>query len=99
MVSLERSIQKNNFSITIGGIFADPVRSFIGYIMGAHAIDFWRFMRSSTLASALWVTTMLLVGVFAIENYKVILEYFTYIIIGLMIIGIIVYQYKNKKSH
>ncbi|MBP6921610.1 DedA family protein [Candidatus Gracilibacteria bacterium] len=94
---LEKQMNKNGFWFIVGGKFHNLLRSFIPYIAGSHKMSGTRFWVANIFGSSLWAVSILLIGVFAVENYEVILQYLNYIIIALVIGGVIIYQFKQKK--
>lgn len=56
-----------------------------------------RFWIANIIGSSVWAVTILLVGVFAVENYEVILQYLNYVILVIVVGGIIYYYAKKKK--
>ena len=55
-----------------------------------------RFWLANIFGSSLWAVSILLIGVFAVENYEVILQYLNYVLLGAVIVGIIIYMWRNK---
>jgi membrane-associated protein len=94
---LERQIHKNGFWFIVGGKFHNLLRSFIPYIAGSHQMSGARFWMANIFGSSLWAVCILLLGVFAVENYEVILQYLNYILLALVVIGVGVYVWKEKK--
>lgn len=56
-----------------------------------------RFWIANIIGSSVWAVTILLVGVFAVENYEVILQYLNYILLVVIVGAVIFYYAKNKK--
>ncbi len=94
---LEKQMNKNWFWFIVGWKFHNLLRSFIPYIAGSHKMSGTRFWVANIFGSSLWAVSILLIWVFAVENYEVILQYLNYIIIALVIGGVIIYQFKQKK--
>lgn len=94
---LEKQIHKNGFWFIVWGKFHNLLRSFIPYIAGAHNMSGPRFWLANIFGSSLWAVLILLLWVFAVENYEVILQYLNYLLLGVVIVGIGVYFWKNKK--
>lgn len=55
-----------------------------------------RFWLANIFGSSLWAVSILLIGVFAVENYEVILQYLNYVLLGVVVIGVIIYMWRNK---
>lgn len=55
-----------------------------------------RFWLANIFGSSLWAVSILLIGVFAVENYEVILQYLNYVLLGAVVIGVIIYMWRNK---
>lgn len=93
---LEKQIHKNGFWFIVGWKFHNLLRSFIPYIAGSHKMSGARFWLANIFGSSLWAVSILLIGVFAVENYEVILQYLNYVLLGAVIVGIIIYMWRNK---
>lgn len=95
---LEKQIHKNGFWFIVGWKFHNLLRSFIPYIAGSHKMSGARFWLANVAGSSIWAISILLVGVFAVENYEVVLRYFNYVLLGVIVIVSIYYFYrKNRK--
>jgi len=94
---LEKQMNKNWFWFIVGGKFHNLLRSFIPYIAGSHRMSGGRFWIANIIGSSVWAVTILLVGVFAVENYEVILQYLNYILLVVIVGAVIFYYAKNKK--
>ncbi len=55
-----------------------------------------RFWLANIFGSSLWAVSILLLGVFAVENYEVILQYLNYVVLGAILIGVVVYMWKKR---
>lgn len=93
---LEKQIHKNWFWFIVGGKFHNLLRAFIPYIAWAHKMAWVRFWFANIFGSSLWAVSILLVWVFAVENYEVILQYLSYIILAIIAGAIIIYYSKKK---
>lgn len=93
---LQKQMNKNGFWFIVGGKFHNLLRSFIPYIAGSQKMSGTRFWVANVVGSSLWAVSILLIGVFAVENYEVILQYLNYVLLGVVIIGAGVYVWKNK---
>ena len=58
-----------------------------------------RFWLANIIGSSVWAVTILLIGVFAVENYEVILQYLNYVLLGVVVIGVGVYLWRNRKRN
>lgn len=94
---LEKQINKNWFWFIVGGKFHNLLRAFIPYIAGSHKMSGARFWVANIFGSSLWAVSILLVWVFAVENYEVVLQYLNYIILAIVLWGVIYYYSKQKK--
>lgn len=94
---LEKQINKNGFWFIVGGKFHNLLRSFIPYIAGSHKMAGARFWLANIFGSSLWAVSILLIGVFAVENYETILQYLSYLFIAIVVVWVGVYAWKNKK--
>ena len=94
---LEKQIHKNGFWFIVGGKFHNLLRAFIPYIAGSHQMSGARFWIANICGSSLWAISILLVGVFAVENYEVILQYLNYIILALILWAVLLYSLRQKK--
>ncbi len=94
---LEKQINKNWFWFIVGGKFHNLLRAFIPYIAGSHKMSGARFWVANIFGSSLWAVSILLVWVFAVENYEVVLQYLNYIILAIILWGVIYYYSKQKK--
>jgi membrane protein DedA with SNARE-associated domain len=94
---LEKQIHKNGFWFIVGGKFHNLLRSFIPYIAGSHKMSGMRFWVANIFGSSLWAVSILLLGVFAVENYEVILQYLNYVFLAVIAIGVLIYFIKNRK--
>lgn len=94
---LEKQIQKNGFWFIVGGKFHNLLRSFIPYIAGSHQMSGARFWFANIFGSSIWAVAILLFGVFAVENYEVILKYLNYIILAAVAVGVGIYLWKNRR--
>lgn len=56
-----------------------------------------RFWFANIFGSSVWAVSILLIGVFAVENYEVILQYLNYILLGVIVVGVVWYIWKKKK--
>ena len=95
---LEKQIHKNGFWFIVGGKFHNLLRSFIPYIAGSHKMSGARFWLANIFGSSLWAVSILLIGVFAVENYEVILQYLNYLLLGIVVIGVAVYMWRNRQK-
>lgn len=95
---LEKQMNKNGFWFIVGGKFHNLLRSFIPYIAGSHKMSGARFWLANIFGSSLWAVSILLLGVFAIENYEVILQYLSYGLLAAVLVGVGVYMWKNKSK-
>lgn len=95
---LEKQIHKNGFWFIVGWKFHNLLRSFIPYIAGSHKMSGARFWLANIFGSSLWAVSILLLGVFAVENYEVILQYLNYVLLGVVVIGVWVFMWKNKSQ-
>lgn len=95
---LEKQIHKNGFWFIVGWKFHNLLRSFIPYIAGSHKMSGARFWMANIFGSSLWAVSILLLGVFAVENYEVILQYLNYVLLGVVVIGVWVFMWKNKSQ-
>lgn len=93
---LEKQIHKNWFWFIVGGKFHNLLRAFIPYIAWAHKMAGVRFWLANIFGSSLWAVSILLVWVFAVENYEVILQYLNYIILAIIAGAVIIYYSKKK---
>ncbi len=94
---LEKQMNKNWFWFIVAGKFHNLLRAFIPYIAGSHHMSGARFWAANIFGSSLWAVSILLVWVFAVENYEVILQYLNYIILAIVLGGVIYYYSKQKK--
>lgn len=102
---IQKHIKKNGFWFIIGGKFHNLFRSFIPYIVGAQEFPQKHFWFANILGSFIWSVSILLIGVFFVANYENILQYISYIILGVIIISWIIYiktqwttRWKNTKA-
>ncbi len=95
---LQKQIHKNGFWFIVGGKFHNLLRSFIPYIAGSHKMSGTRFWVANIFGSSLWAVSILLIGVFAVENYEVILQYLNYAILAIILLVFLVYFIKNKNA-
>lgn len=56
-----------------------------------------RFWLANIFGSSLWAVSILLIGVFAVENYEVILKYLNYVLLALVIIGVLIFSLRKSK--
>lgn len=56
-----------------------------------------RFWLANIFGSSLWAVSILLLGVFAVENYEVILRYLNYVFLGVIVLGVIIYFFKQRR--
>lgn len=96
---LEKQIHKNWFWFIVGGKFHNLLRSFIPYIAWSHKMSGRKFWIANIFGSSIWAVSILLIWVFAIQNYEVILQYLSYVLIAVIFITAIVYAVKNKKTN
>ena len=94
---LEKQIHKNGFWFIVGGKFHNLLRSFIPYIAGSHKMSGMRFWIANIFGSSLWAVSILLLGVFAVENYEVILQYLNYVFLAVIAVGVLIYFVKQRK--
>jgi membrane-associated protein len=95
---LEKQIHKNGFWFIVGWKFHNLLRSFIPYIAGSHQMSGGRFWLANLFGSSLWAVSILLIGVFAVENYEVILQYLNYAILAIVVVGVLVYMWKKTSD-
>ncbi len=94
---LRKQIEKNGAWFIIFGKFHNFTRAFIPFIagsMGMHTGKFWLY---NIIGSVLWAGTIITLGVAFVTYYKVILAYFSYILMGLMF-SVILYIFFFKKE-
>lgn len=58
-----------------------------------------KFWIANIFGSSVWAVSILLIGVFAIENYEVILQYLSYVLIVVVLVAAVIYTLKNKKTN
>lgn len=56
-----------------------------------------RFWVANIFGSSLWAVSILLLGVFAVENYEVILQYLNYVFLAVIAVGVLIYFVKQRK--
>ncbi len=95
---LERQIHKNGFWFIVGGKFHSLLRSFIPYIAGSHQMKGMRFWFANIVGSSIWAVAILLLGVFAVENYEIVLQYLNYIFLGAIFVGVLIYYLRSSKK-
>jgi membrane-associated protein len=96
---LEKQIHKNGFWFIVGWKFHNLLRSFIPYIAGSNRMSGARFWIANIIGSSLWSVLILLLGIFAVENYEVILQYVNYVLLWVIAIAIIIHLIRNKKNN
>lgn len=82
---LRKQIEKNGAWFVILGKFHNFTRAFIPFIagsMGMHTRKFWIY---NIIGSILWAGTIITLGVVFVTYYKVILSYFSYILMGIFV--------------
>jgi len=57
-----------------------------------------KFWAANLFGASIWAVSVLLIGVFAIENYETVLQYISYIFLVVVIIGVAIYMWKNRKK-
>jgi|GEM_PF-1490338 len=57
-----------------------------------------RFWFANIVGSSLWAVLILLLGIFAVENYEVILQYVNYVLLGVIIVAVGIYYAKERKN-
>lgn len=77
--------------------FHNVARAVIPFLAGSMKMNHWLFLLYNTIWSIIWATTMILLGVFFVSYYEVILQYFGYIMMGILVL-IWIYIYKFKKE-
>jgi membrane protein DedA with SNARE-associated domain len=55
-----------------------------------------RFWLANIFGSSLWAVSILLLGVFAVENYEVILQYLNYVLLGVVVVGVVIHVWKKR---
>ena len=94
---LHGSIEKNGAWFVILGKFHNLTRSFVPFIAGSMGMASARFWVYNILGSVLWATTIIGIGIVFSENYKTILDYIQYIVLGIFI-AFIGYVYFFRKD-
>ena len=85
---LEKQIHKNGFWFIVGGKFHNLLRSFIPYIAGSHKMSGRKFWTANIFGASIWAVSILLIGVFFIQNYEVVLQYLSYIFLIIIVITV-----------
>ena len=93
---LEKQIHKNGFWFIVGGKFHNLLRSFIPYIAGAHHMSGRKFWAANIFGASLWAVSVLLIGIFAVESYETVLQYFGYVFLAIILIAVWIYMWKNR---
>lgn len=96
---LEKQVKKNGFWFIVGGKFHNLLRSFVPYLAASQGFSGKRFWIANIIGSSIWAASLLLIGMFFVESYEVILQYFSYILIVVIIIAFGVYYYRERKNN
>ena len=94
---IEHIMKRKGFWFIVGGKFHGMLRAFIPYIAGAAKMNTRSFWLYNCVGAVIWSASILLVGVFFIENYEVILKYFGWIVVGSLVL-IAAYMLKFQKD-
>lgn len=94
---LRKQIEKNGAWFIVLGKFHNFTRAFIPFIAGSMGMQTSKFWLYNIIGSILWAGTIITLGVAFVTYYKIILTYFSYILTGLMLSGIL-YVYLFKKE-
>lgn len=94
---LVKQIEKNGFWYIILGKFHNFTRSFVPFIAGSAGMlerNFWLY---NMVGSIIWAASINMLGIFFIDNYKMILERLGTVML-VFIVGVILYFYFFKKE-
>lgn len=95
---LERQIQKNGFWYVVLGKFHNLTRAFIPFIAGGSGMEEKNFWLYNMIGSIIWAASINLLGIFFIDNYKMILENLGTIML-VFFLGFAIYMYVYKREY
>ncbi|OIP53122.1 hypothetical protein AUK10_02840 [Candidatus Gracilibacteria bacterium CG2_30_37_12] len=94
---LKKQIEKNGAWFIILGKFHNFTRAFIPFIAGSMGMQTGKFWMYNIIGSVLWAGIIITLGVAFVTYYKTILSYFSYILMGIMVVSILyVYLFKRE---
>lgn len=97
MKYIEKIMKKKGFWFIVFAKFHGMLRAFIPYIAWAAKMNTKKFWLYNLIWAVIWSACILLLGIFFIENYELILKYFSWIFIWAIVI-IMAYMMKFHRS-
>lgn len=94
---LEKQIVKNGVWFIIFGKFHNFTRAFVPFIAGSMNMHTGKFWIANIAGSVLWASTIIVLGVAFAQFYKSLLEYFPYVLGGIVLI-VTVYVYFFRRE-
>lgn len=73
---LERSIHRHGFWYIVLGKFHNFLRAFIPFIAGGSGMQEKKFWIYNMIGSVIWASSLILLGIFFVDQYEVILDNF-----------------------